>query len=106
MREAVIDLSPRAFKLLNLIYYGHISHEYLMDAKASKILGCGINTYANTKYELKESDYLLIHQLPNNKFIWIIGKKAIAKDKDRWNPKSRSQHQRLAKEVFDEQFPF
>lgn len=45
MKEAVIELSPNAFKLLNLIYYEVLKDENLADDKVMKQLGVSRRPY-------------------------------------------------------------
>jgi hypothetical protein len=80
MREAVIELSPNAFKLLNLIYYEILKDETLADDKAMKQLGVSRRPYYKAKDELKEKGYIKIVQVGSTKYKWYIGKEAIAKD--------------------------
>ncbi len=85
MKEAVLELSANAFKLLSLIYYENIKDGDLADEKACRILGVSRRPYFKAKEELTELGYLRIVQVGSTKYKWYIGKKAIKKDSERFD---------------------
>ena len=85
MKDAVTELSPNSFKLLNLIYYEVIKGKDLEDKEAMSILGVSRGTYFKAKDELKEKGYIRIVQVGSTKYKWYIGKDAISKDALKWD---------------------
>lgn len=85
MKEAVLELSANAFKLLNLIYHEAIKDEDLADDKAMNILGVSRRPYFKAKDELQDLGYIRIVQVGSTKYLWYVGKTSIAKDADRYD---------------------
>lgn len=101
MKEAVIELSPNAFKLLNLIYYEILKDETLADDKAMKQLGVSRRPYYKAKDELKEKGYIKIIQVGSTKYKWYIGKESISKDDLKYQNKKRKDDELFAKLVLE-----
>lgn len=101
MKEAVIELSPNAFKLLNLIYYEVLKDETLADDKAMKLLGVSRRPYYKAKDELKEKGYIKIVQVGSTKYKWYVGKEAISKDDLKYQNKKRKDDELFAKLVLE-----
>ena len=94
MPEAVIELTANAFKLLSLIYYGHISNSDLQDKKAMKILGVSRHPYLKAKDELKIKGYIKIVQVGSTKYKWFVGKNAIRKDTEKYDEAKKKKKSR------------
>lgn len=101
MKEAVMELSPNAFKLLNLIYYEILKDETLVDNEAMKILGVSRRPYYKAKDELKEKGYIKIIQVGSTKYKWYIGKEAIAKDEIKYQNKKKKDDELFAELVLN-----
>ena len=101
MKEAVIELSPNAFKLLNLIYYEVLKDENLADDKVMKQLGVSRRPYNKAKDELKEKGYIKIIQVGSTKYKWYVGKEAISKDDLKYQNKKRKDDELFAKLVLE-----
>ena len=100
MAKAVIELSANAFKVLNLVYYGHICKEKLRDQDASKIASMSRRPYMKAKDELIEKGYIRIHQIGSTKYKWIIGSTAIEKDRERYDkPRTEKANKEFAEKV-------
>ena len=100
MSKEVIHLSPVAFKLLNLLYYNHITSTNLKASIAHKILQTGRDTYNNALYELKEANLLYIQQAGPLHYIYILGHKAIKDHKNKWDNKHTKTYKVIAEEYF------
>lgn len=101
IKEAVIELSPNAFKLLNLIYYEVLKDENLADDKAMKQLEVSRRPYYKAKDELKEKGYIKIVQVGSTKYKWYVGKEAISKDDLKYQNKKRKDDELFAKLVLE-----
>ncbi|AXX95095.1 hypothetical protein [Arcobacter ellisii] len=101
MKETVIELSPNAFKLLNLIYYEILKDENLADDKAMKQLGVSRRPYYKAKDELKEKGYIKIVQVGSTKYKWYVGKEAISKDDLKYQNKKRKDDELFAQLVLE-----
>ncbi|MCT7501397.1 hypothetical protein ACOTVQ_09660 [Aliarcobacter butzleri] len=99
MKEAVVQLSPNAFKLLNLIYYEIIKDETLADNEAMKHLGISRRPYYKAKDELKEKGYIKIIQVGSTKYKWYVGKEAISKDNLKYQNKKKKDDEKFAELV-------
>lgn len=101
MKEAVIELSPNAFKLLNLIYYEILKDETLADDEAMKQLGVSRRPYYKAKDELKEKGYIKIVQVGSTKYKWYIGKESISKDDLKYQNKKKKDDELFAQLVLE-----
>lgn len=99
MKEVVLELSPNAFKLLNLIYYEIIKDETLADNEAMKYLGVSRRPYYKAKDELKEKGYIKIIQVGSTKYKWYIGKESISKDDLKYHNKKKKDDEKFAELV-------
>jgi hypothetical protein len=105
MKEAVIELSANAFKLLNLIYYNIIKDETLADNEAMKTLGVSRRPYYRAKDELKEKGYIKVIQVGSTKYKWFVGKEAIRKDKHKYKAKKKKDDEHFADLVLNYNCP-
>ena len=105
MKHAVLDLSPKAFYLLNMVYYKHIRGGDLKDSIARTIVGYGSGVYADCKWELKEKGYIHIVQTKGNNYLWFVGKETIEKTKRRWKSKSDADFKAEALAIYED-LPF
>lgn len=96
MMEAVQELSANAFKLLNLVYYEVVTKEGLSDSNLMMILNISRRPYFKAKSELKEKGYINIVQVGSTKYKWFVGKKAIQKDYEKYEPKRRKDAESFA----------
>lgn len=101
MKEAVVELSSNAFKLLNLLYYDFIKESNLADDKAMAILGVSRKPYFKAKDELKEKGYIKIVQVGSTKYKWYIGKESIRKDNEKYKAKESKDRQKFAMLVLE-----
>ena len=85
MKDAVLELSANAFKLLNLIYHEVIKDEDLADNKAMAQLGVSRRPYFKAKDELKDTGYIRVVQVGSTKYKWYVGKQAIEKDSKKYD---------------------
>lgn len=106
MKEAVVELSANAFKLLNLIYFDCIKDEDLADDKARAILGVSRRPYFKAKEELAALGYIRIIQVGSTKYKWYVGKEAIAKDAKRYDEgRAKKANREFSEMVMDYYIP-
>jgi hypothetical protein len=101
MGEAVQELAANSFKLLNIIYYYVTEEKDLEDKSLMKLLNVSRRPFYNAKEQLKEKGYIKIVQVGSTKYKWFVGKKAIQKDNEKYEPKYKKDREEYAKLVLN-----
>lgn len=101
MGEAVQELTANSFKLLNIIYYCVTEEKDLEDKSLMKFLDVSRRPFYNAKEQLKEKGYIKIVQVGSTKYKWFVGKKAIQKDNEKYEPKYKKDREKYAKLVLN-----
>lgn len=99
MSEAVLELNPNAFTLLNYIYLGHLQDADLNNRRASKIIGLSHVTYSNAKHDLVKAGYIKIVQCGSTLYKWFVGKGAIEKNNIKYKGKEKKDRRVYANKV-------
>jgi len=104
LKQAVVELSPLAFKMLFMIYKRVVKNRDLKDSTFRTKLGVSDKTFANAKYELKDKGYLQITYAGTNRYIFILGSKAIESYNKQWRIKADKEYEDMAREYFESNF--